>query len=108
MFGYASSMTRTPPSVPTPSVRTMLQGLERAALLQGFPAKMGIFVQMNEPIAAVAFAKGGEVNVGKLNRQRYYRSAKDFCRDVIETHIVRKMMISNRLGARTALDPMRI
>ena len=71
IIGYASSMTLTNPYVPTPTGGTTLHGLERAALLQDLPVRIGD-VCADEPIGAIAFAKADEGRVGKLDRRRFY------------------------------------
>lgn len=71
IIGYASSLTLLNPYVPTPTGGTTLHGLERAALLHDLPVKIGD-VCANEPVGAIAFARGDEGRVGSLDRKRWY------------------------------------
>lgn len=71
IIGYASSMTLLNPYVPTPTGGTTLHGLERAALLQDLPVRIGD-VCADEPVGAIAFAKADEGRVARLDRKRFY------------------------------------
>lgn len=71
IIGYASSLTLLNPYIPVPTGGTTLHGLERAALLHDLPIKIGD-VCANEPVGAIAVAKGDDSRVGRLDRKRWY------------------------------------
>jgi hypothetical protein len=71
IIGYASSLTLLNPYIPVPTGGTTLHGLERAALLHDLPVKIGD-VCANEPVGAIAVAKGDDSRVGRLDRKRWY------------------------------------
>lgn len=70
IIGYASSLTMLNPYVPTPTGGTTLHGLERAALLQNLPVKIGD-VCPNDPVGAIALA-ANDGRVVALDRRRWY------------------------------------
>lgn len=70
IIGYASSLTMLNPYVPTPKGGTTLHGLERTALLQGLPVRIGD-VCPDDPVGAIALAADDGRVVG-LNRRRWY------------------------------------
>lgn len=71
IIGYASSLTLLNPYIPIPTGGTTLHGLERAALLHDLPVKIGD-VCPNEPVGAIAVARGDDSRVGRLDRRRWY------------------------------------
>lgn len=71
IIGYASSLTLLNPYVPVPTGGTTLHGLERAALLQNLPIRIGD-VCPSEPIGAIAVARADGGFVSRLNRKRLY------------------------------------